>query len=217
MQKLQSRVVFTAYKNKVELWRVLGASTRHPLNASGADVTDVLATAADQELEAYHGVTFPALYAMIARQPVGRLWLAGILPGLMMAGMFILYIVIRCRINPALGPVLPKEDRDIPMSEKLKLLSAGLLSAIGLGQVARRYSEERLGDEMSVLINREVIEHASSLDLAFFEQKENHDILNRASRYPGRGSRWLSAGELARWGAGEVALAMPVEAAWRSR
>jgi len=33
----------------------------------GADVTDILATAADQELEAYHGVTFPGLYAMIAR------------------------------------------------------------------------------------------------------------------------------------------------------
>jgi acetyl-CoA C-acetyltransferase len=33
----------------------------------GADVTDVLAMAADQELEAYHGVTFPGLYAMIAR------------------------------------------------------------------------------------------------------------------------------------------------------
>jgi acetyl-CoA C-acetyltransferase len=33
----------------------------------GADVTEVLATAADQELEAYHGVTFPGLYAMIAR------------------------------------------------------------------------------------------------------------------------------------------------------
>ena len=33
----------------------------------GADVTAVLATAADQEYEAYHGVTFPALYAMIAR------------------------------------------------------------------------------------------------------------------------------------------------------
>ncbi len=33
----------------------------------GADVTNVLATAADQELEVYHGVTFPALYAMIAR------------------------------------------------------------------------------------------------------------------------------------------------------
>ncbi len=33
----------------------------------GADVTNVLATAADQELEVYHGVTFPGLYAMIAR------------------------------------------------------------------------------------------------------------------------------------------------------
>ncbi|MFC1639614.1 thiolase domain-containing protein [Gemmatimonadota bacterium] len=32
----------------------------------GADVTNVLASAADQELEAYHGVTFPGLYAMIA-------------------------------------------------------------------------------------------------------------------------------------------------------
>ena len=67
------------------------------------------------------------LYAMIARQPVGQLWLAGVLPGLMMAGLFILYIVIRCRLNPVLGPVLPPEDRDIPMSEKLRLLRAGLL------------------------------------------------------------------------------------------
>jgi acetyl-CoA C-acetyltransferase len=32
----------------------------------GADVTEVLATAADQEYEVYHGVTFPGLYAMIA-------------------------------------------------------------------------------------------------------------------------------------------------------
>ncbi len=67
------------------------------------------------------------LYAMIARQPVGQLWLAGILPGLMMAGMFIAYIVIRCAINPSLGPVLPREERDVPRAEKLRLLSAGLL------------------------------------------------------------------------------------------
>jgi len=33
----------------------------------GADVTNVLATAADQEQEVYHGITFPGLYAMIAR------------------------------------------------------------------------------------------------------------------------------------------------------
>ncbi|MDD9920972.1 MAG: TRAP transporter large permease subunit [Boseongicola sp.] len=67
------------------------------------------------------------LYAMIARQPVGQLWLAGIIPGLMMAGLFILYIVIRCRLNPTLGPVLPADERDIPRTEKLKLLGAGFL------------------------------------------------------------------------------------------
>lgn len=33
----------------------------------GADVTEALATAADQEYEVYHGITFPGLYAMIAR------------------------------------------------------------------------------------------------------------------------------------------------------
>ncbi|KMW60368.1 TRAP-type C4-dicarboxylate transport system, large permease component [Candidatus Rhodobacter oscarellae] len=67
------------------------------------------------------------LYAMIARQPVGQLWLAGVVPGLMMAAMFVLYIVIRCRLNPALGPALPAEERAMPMPEKLRLLGAGLL------------------------------------------------------------------------------------------
>ncbi|MEE4239786.1 MAG: TRAP transporter large permease subunit, partial [Anderseniella sp.] len=67
------------------------------------------------------------LYAMIARQPVGQLWLAGVVPGLMMAAMFIIYIVIRCRLNPSLGPALPPEERNIPMAAKLRLLSAGLL------------------------------------------------------------------------------------------
>jgi tripartite ATP-independent transporter DctM subunit len=70
------------------------------------------------------------LYAMIARQPVGQLWLAGVLPGLMMAGMFILYIAIRCRLQPELGPVLPPEERNIPMREKLRLLRSGLLPII---------------------------------------------------------------------------------------
>jgi tripartite ATP-independent transporter DctM subunit len=67
------------------------------------------------------------LYAMIARQPVGQLWLAGVFPGLMMAFMFVMYIGIRCRIQPHLGPPLSEEDRDIPRSEKLRLLRAGVL------------------------------------------------------------------------------------------
>ncbi|MGB8623057.1 MAG: TRAP transporter large permease subunit [Paracoccaceae bacterium] len=67
------------------------------------------------------------LYAMIARQPVGQLWLAGIIPGLMMALLFVIYIVIRCWLQPELGPVLAPEDRNVSRREKLRLLSAGLL------------------------------------------------------------------------------------------
>ncbi len=70
------------------------------------------------------------LYAMIARQPVGQLWLAGVVPGLMMALMFIIYIAIRCRINPALGPALSREERNVPMAEKLRLLRAGVLPLV---------------------------------------------------------------------------------------
>ncbi|WP_020593961.1 TRAP transporter large permease [Kiloniella laminariae] len=67
------------------------------------------------------------LYGMIARQPVSDLWLAGAVPGLMLAAMFVIYIVVRCRLQPELGPVLAKEERDIPMREKLALLKAGIL------------------------------------------------------------------------------------------
>lgn len=70
------------------------------------------------------------LYAMIARQPVGQLWLAGAIPGLMMAAMFVIYIAIRCRINPALGPALAPEERDVGWPEKLRLLRAGLLPVV---------------------------------------------------------------------------------------
>ena len=68
------------------------------------------------------------LYGMIARQPVGQLWLAGVFPGLLMAGLFILYIAIRCRLQPELGPALSEEERaQITWGEKLRLLSAGLV------------------------------------------------------------------------------------------
>jgi len=70
------------------------------------------------------------LYAMIARQPVGQLWLAGLVPGLMMATLFIIYIVVRCRLQPELGPALPESERNVPRSEKIRLLGAGLLPII---------------------------------------------------------------------------------------
>lgn len=68
------------------------------------------------------------LYALIARQSVSDLWLAGVVPGLLMAALFIAYIWIRCKLNPSLGPALDAAElAAVPKSEKYRLLLAGLL------------------------------------------------------------------------------------------
>ncbi len=67
------------------------------------------------------------LYGMIARQPVSQLWLAGVLPGLMMASLFVIYVVARCWYQPELGPALRADERDMSWRVKLRLLRAGVL------------------------------------------------------------------------------------------
>jgi len=67
------------------------------------------------------------LYGVIAREPVSKLWLAGVGPGLLMAFLFIAYIYIRCRINPSLAPTVSEEELAMPLSAKLALLRAGII------------------------------------------------------------------------------------------
>lgn len=67
------------------------------------------------------------LYGMIARQPVSKLWLAGIGPGILLTLMFLVYILVRCHLNPKMGPALDKSERNFTMAEKLKVLSSGII------------------------------------------------------------------------------------------
>lgn len=67
------------------------------------------------------------LYGMIARQPVSKLWFAGLVPGLLMALLFIIYIMIRARLNPKLAPTVPEEELNMPLREKLALARAGII------------------------------------------------------------------------------------------
>lgn len=70
------------------------------------------------------------LYGMIARQNVGRLWLAGVFPGLLLAGLFMAYIAIRCKLQPHLGPALPPEERQMSWGQKFRLLRAGIIPLV---------------------------------------------------------------------------------------
>lgn len=61
------------------------------------------------------------LYAVVAQQSVGELYLGAILPGLMLSGMYITYVLVRAKLNPSLGPSIPKEEC-ISTREKILLL-----------------------------------------------------------------------------------------------
>jgi tripartite ATP-independent transporter DctM subunit len=54
------------------------------------------------------------LYGATAGVSPVQLYAGAFFPGLMLAGMYMLYVVIRVMINPALAPPLPKSERDVP-------------------------------------------------------------------------------------------------------
>jgi tripartite ATP-independent transporter DctM subunit len=61
------------------------------------------------------------LYAVIAKESIGKLFLGGAIPGLLLALMYIIYITIRCAIQPHIAPSIPKEERP-SWNEKIRSL-----------------------------------------------------------------------------------------------
>ncbi|MFB9355758.1 TRAP transporter large permease subunit [Sneathiella chinensis] len=63
------------------------------------------------------------LYALITEVSVGKLFAAGVFPGLLLFVLVSLYIGIRCWFQPHLGPSLPEEER-ADWAEKINALKA---------------------------------------------------------------------------------------------
>jgi tripartite ATP-independent transporter DctM subunit len=62
------------------------------------------------------------VYAATAGISAVKLYAAALFPGFLLAGLYVVYIIIRAIINPALAPKLPKEMTDIPFGEVLRAL-----------------------------------------------------------------------------------------------
>jgi tripartite ATP-independent transporter DctM subunit len=78
------------------------------------------------------------VYGLVDNSSIGRLYAGAVMPGLMLAGLFILYINVRCYINPSLGPPVPKEDRmsfGMRMKLLLRIVPAGILIFLVLGTI----------------------------------------------------------------------------------
>jgi tripartite ATP-independent transporter DctM subunit len=66
-------------------------------------------------------------YGLAAGVSVSDLFTASMLPGLLLAGLYIAYILIRCFINPSMGPIPTEQELSVPIAQKLKLLKSVML------------------------------------------------------------------------------------------
>jgi tripartite ATP-independent transporter DctM subunit len=62
------------------------------------------------------------MYGLTAGVSIGQLYVAGIVPGLLLAALYITYIVVRCRMQPDLAPPASAAELAISFKEKIGLL-----------------------------------------------------------------------------------------------
>lgn len=70
------------------------------------------------------------VYGPMAGLSVGRLFMAAIVPGLILASLYALYILLICFFKPELGPPLPKEQRSASVGKKLLLVITSMLPTL---------------------------------------------------------------------------------------
>ena len=116
------------------------------------------------------------LYGIIARVSIGHLWVAGILPGLLLAGMYIAYIGIRCKLNPALGPALPPEQR-VSLKSKFIALRAGIAPIILIFMVLGL-----LFMGITTLVECAAIGAVGSLVIAAINRRLTGDLIRKVTR-----------------------------------
>ncbi len=63
---------------------------------------------------------------------VGNLFAAAILPGLLLSTLYLLYVGVRCYINPDMGPPIPKEERTATAMQKFSMTMKNFVPPFGL-------------------------------------------------------------------------------------
>jgi tripartite ATP-independent transporter DctM subunit len=66
-------------------------------------------------------------YGLTTSTSIGDLFLASTIPGILLALIYITYVLIRCGLNPKLGPPAPPELRNIPLMAKFAALKSVIL------------------------------------------------------------------------------------------
>lgn len=92
------------------------------------------------------------VYGVVAQQSISRLFIAGVLPGIMLIGLFMAYVAIRTKLNPALAPV---ETVQFSLREKLHrarlLIPVLLLIIFVIGSIYGGYATPTEAATMGVI------------------------------------------------------------------
>jgi tripartite ATP-independent transporter DctM subunit len=70
-------------------------------------------------------------YGLTANVSIGELFIAVVMPGLLLAGLYLAYTALRCGLRPEVGPPLPLAERSMPLREKFRMLG-GLVLPMGI-------------------------------------------------------------------------------------
>ncbi|MFW6360848.1 MAG: TRAP transporter large permease [Spirochaetota bacterium] len=81
------------------------------------------------------GILIPPSIMLVVYGPqagisIGQMFMGAIFPGLILSGLYIAYVLIRCQLNPALGPAIPKDQITGFTLEKLIKLLKSLLPPV---------------------------------------------------------------------------------------
>ncbi|MFH1060658.1 MAG: TRAP transporter large permease subunit, partial [Pseudomonadota bacterium] len=72
------------------------------------------------------------VYGSMAGLSVGQLYAAAMAPGLLLAGLYIVYIFIRCGLRPDDGPPMPREERTYSVGQQVSLFFTSLFPIMAL-------------------------------------------------------------------------------------
>lgn len=107
------------------------------------------------------------IYGLTVNVSIGDLFVANIVPALLLSAVYVTYIFTRCLINPRLGPAAPVDEHDISLFAKLAMLKslalpmlviAAVLGSIyfGIATVTEAAAMGVVGTMIASLVRREL-------------------------------------------------------------
>ena len=75
------------------------------------------------------------VYGLAAQVSITDLFTAGVVPGLLLASLYICYVLIRVRLNPSMAPIYDIPETALPFLQRIKFMSGIILPAILIGGI----------------------------------------------------------------------------------